>query len=107
MWINLTTIMPSEAIAIFAMAIVTYLTRVAGLWLMNRFTFSQPVKTWLNQIPGAIMISIVAPVAINGGIAELVAGLMTLVAIARTRNLALAMFIGVVTAGVLRNYLHI
>ena len=103
MWINVTTTIPSGAIAIFGMAIVTYVTRVAGLWLMNRFTFSQPIKRWLNQIPGAMMISIVAPVAINGGIAELVAGLMTLVAIARTRNLALAMFVGVATVGILRN----
>ena len=49
MSINLTT-----ALAIFGMAIVTYATRIAGLWLMNRFTFSQPIKRWLNRIPSIL-----------------------------------------------------
>lgn len=102
MSINLTA-----ALVIFGMAIVTYATRVGGLWLMNRFTLSQPIRRWLNHIPGAIMISIVAPAIINGGIAEFVAGLTTLFAIARTGNLVLAMFTGVTTVWILRNYLHV
>jgi uncharacterized membrane protein len=102
MSINLTT-----ATAIFGMVIVTYATRIVGLWLMKRFTFSQPIKKWLNHIPGAIMISIVAPTVINGGIADFVAALTTLFAIARTGNLFLAMFTGVGTVWILRNYLHV
>ena len=77
--------------------------------LHSDFFLSTPIyrADTLNHIPGAIMISIVAPTVINGGIADFVAGLTTLFAIARTGNLVLAMFTGVTTVWILRNYFHV
>lgn len=100
--------MPSNSttlITILGMALVTYATRIAGLWLMNRVTLSQRMISWLRHIPGAVLISIVAPAVLNGGLAEIVAGIMTVLVATRTSNLVLAMISGIVTVWTLRSFL--
>ncbi len=82
-------------LTIFGMALVTYLTRVGGLWLMNRVTLSGRVERGLSNLPGAVMISIVAPALLSSGWIGLVAGLLTALVARRTGNLLLAMLTGV------------
>lgn len=91
-------------ITILGMAVVTYATRITGLWLMNRVT-SQRMMTWLRHIPGAVMISIVAPAVLNGGPAEVLAALTTTLVAIRTGNLVVAMLTGVGTIWTLRSLL--
>jgi uncharacterized membrane protein len=64
-------------LVILGMAVVTYATRIAGLWLMNRVTLSNRMRSWLNQIPGAVLISIVAPTVLTQSLAEAGAALAT------------------------------
>jgi uncharacterized membrane protein len=96
---------PVTLATILAMALVTYATRVGGLWLMGRVASSPRVEAWLLNIPGTVLVSIVTPLAVSNGPADaLAAGITGLVA-ARTHNLLLAIALGVGAAWVLRQLL--
>jgi uncharacterized membrane protein len=58
---------PAALVAILGMAAVTYLTRVGGLWLMARIPTSGRLDPWLRALPGAVLISLVAPAALAAG----------------------------------------
>ena len=89
-------------IAIALMALATYATRAGGLWLASRLDLSERAGAWLDQIPGAILVSLVAPVVLTGGLAEaLAAGAVVFVAV-RTGSLPAAMVTGVGAIVVLR-----
>jgi len=94
-------------LVILGMAVVTYATRIAGLWLMNRVTLSNRnrMRSWLNQIPGAVLISIVAPTVLTQSLAEAGAALATVLVAIRTGNLILAMLTGIGTVWILRSLL--
>jgi uncharacterized membrane protein len=77
------------------MALVTYLTRIGGLWLMSHVAISGRLKAWLEYLPGTILIAIVAPAVLGAGLAEVGAALATLLVAVRTRNVLLSMLIGV------------
>ncbi len=84
------------------MAIVTYATRAGGLWLASRFDLSERAGAWLDQIPGAILVSLVAPVVLTGGFAEALAAIAVLIVALRTGSLPAAMLTGVGAVVVLR-----
>jgi len=89
-------------LAIVLMAITTYATRAGGLWLASRFDLSERAGAWLDQIPGAILVSLVAPAVLTGGPAEALAALAVVVVAVRTASLPAAMVTGVVAVVVLR-----
>jgi uncharacterized membrane protein len=43
------------------MAAVTYLTKAGGLWLLGRVDPSERVTSALEALPGAILVSLLAP----------------------------------------------
>ena len=92
----------AAVLAILGMATVTYLTRAGGLFLMSRTRLSRRVELWLSYIPGAILISIVAPTLAQGGMPELVAAFATVGIAMATRMLPLAMGVGVLLVFLLR-----
>ncbi|NOX35709.1 MAG: AzlD domain-containing protein [Deltaproteobacteria bacterium] len=92
-------------IAIFGMAFVTYLTRAGGLFIVNRVTISKRIELFLQAVPGAVLISIIAPALFNGGVKETMAGIITMITAFKTKNLFLAMLVGIVLVYVSRNYL--
>lgn len=89
-------------LTILGMALATYATRAGGLWLMGRLPTSKPVEAGLRHIPGAVLISLIAPSALTQGPAEAIAALATVVIAARTRSVLAAMLVGVATVWVLR-----
>ena len=89
-------------LAIVLMALVTYTTRAGGLWIASRFDLSERAGTWLDQIPGAILVSLVAPAVLTGGPVEMVAALAVVVVSLKTGSLPAAMVTGVVTVLALR-----
>lgn len=93
---------PLALFTILGMALVTYATRAGGLWLMGRITPSPRVEAWLRNIPGAVLISIVAPSALASGPSGVLAALLTALVAARTRNLLLSMAVGVAAVWLLR-----
>lgn len=97
---------PQALLAIVGMALVTYLTRSGGVWLMSRVTLSGRMKAWLGYLPGTVLVALVAPTVLSTGLAEAGASLVTLLVAARTRNVLLSMIVGVVVVWVLR-MLHV
>jgi uncharacterized membrane protein len=89
-------ISPVTLFAIVLMALATYATRAGGLWLASRFDLSERAGAWLEAIPGAILVSLVAPVVLTGGPAEALAALAVVVVAVRTGSLPAAMVTGVV-----------
>ena len=64
-------------------AVLTYLTRIGGHLVLSRFERIHPrVEAGLNAVPAAVLTTLVAPVAVSAGPAELlalfVAGLVSL-----------------------------
>jgi uncharacterized membrane protein len=89
-------------LAIVLMALATYATRTGGLWLASRLDLSERAGAWLDQIPGAILVSLVAPTVLTGGLAEALAAVAVVIVALRTGSLPAAMVTGVVTVVVLR-----
>ena len=86
---------PITLLAIVLMALATYATRAGGLWLANRFDLSERAGAWLDAIPGAILVSLVAPTVLMGGPAEALAAVAVVAVALRTGSLPLAMATGV------------
>ncbi len=97
--------MQTSMLTILGMALVTYATRAGGLWLMGRVEPSPRVERWLRHIPGAVIISIVAPIVVEGGPAELLATAATVGVGVRTKNVLLTMLTGVVVVWAARSAL--
>ena len=93
---------PLTLLTIVLMALVTYATRAGGLWLASRLALSERAEAWLDHIPGAILVSIVAPVVRAGGIAEALAALAVILVAWRTGSLPIAMVTGVCAILLLR-----
>ena len=93
---------PLTIITILLMAVATYATRAGGLWLASRLELSGRVEAWLDYIPGAILVSIVAPVVLASGLVEALAALAVVLVASRTGSLPVAMVTGVCAVLVLR-----
>ncbi len=89
-------------ITILGMALVTYATRAGGFWLMGLVTPSPRVEAWLRQIPGAVLVAIVAPTVLASSLAETLAALATVLVAIRTKNVLIAMLVGVAAVWLLR-----
>ena len=93
---------PITLMAIALMALATYATRAGGLWLANRFDLSERAGEWLDAIPGAILVSLVAPTVLMGGPAEALAAVAVVLVALKTGSLPAAMVTGVGTVLALR-----
>jgi uncharacterized membrane protein len=89
-------------IAILGMALVTYVTRAGGFWLMSLVTPSPRIRAWLQQIPGAVLVAIIAPTVLSSSLAETLAALATALVAIRTKNVLIAMVVGVAAVWLLR-----
>ena len=59
---------------IIAGAVLTYLTRIGGHLVLSRFEHVHPrVEAGLNAVPAAVLTTLVAPAAMDGGPLELIA----------------------------------
>ena len=98
--------MTPEALAtILGMALVTYLTRIGGYWLIGRLTLSPRLEAALAALPGTILIALLAPMVLAQGLTEALAGAVVVLAVWRTGNLIVAIVVGVAAAALLRQVL--
>lgn len=98
------TLDPTVAAAIAAMALATYLTRLAGFWLVRRMTIQGRLAAALEATPGAILVALIAPAALATGPAESGAALATVI-LARRLPMILAMAGGIACLLLLRAFL--
>lgn len=99
MSIDMTTIL-----AILAMAVVTYFTRIAGLFVADRLVLTGRAKAAFDAIPPAVLIAVIAPTALTTGWAEAIAAAITAFVAFRLPLLA-TVAVGVVSVVVLRGVL--
>lgn len=89
--------MPTEVLlTILGMALVTYATRVSGVWVMHRLSPSARMTAFLRHVPSTILVSIVAPSALDAGAPGILAVLAAAAVAFRTRSVLLAMIGGIV-----------
>ena len=87
--------------AILVMAVLTYATRLAGYALVRRLPLSPRSRRALDAVPGAVLVALVAPATLAHGLADALAGAITVVAALRLPVLAVVL-VGVLAAGLLR-----
>ncbi|MFN4272751.1 MAG: AzlD family protein [Aliihoeflea sp.] len=77
---------------ILAGALLTYATRVGGHLVLSRFSRIHPrVQAGLDAVPAAVLTTLIAPAAFNGGVPELVA--LTVTAFVALRGGMLSVFL--------------
>jgi uncharacterized membrane protein len=97
MSVDMTTLL-----AILAMAAVTYVTRIAGLFVADRLVLTGGAKAAFDAIPPAVLVAVIAPTALTTGWAEAIAAAITAIAAFRLPLLA-TVAVGVVSVVVLRH----
>lgn len=88
------------ALTIGGMALVTYGVRAGGFLLSAYIPQHGFAAGWLRHLPGAMLAAIVAPTVLTGGPAETFAAVLTVVAALVTRNLFIAMAVGIIAVWV-------
>ncbi|CAM5765632.1 AzlD family protein [Bosea minatitlanensis] len=79
---------PVNFLAFLGMAIVTYVTRVAGLALAGRLNLSPRAQAAFDAIPPAVLVAVIAPSALATGWAETAAAAIAALAATRLPLLA-------------------
>jgi uncharacterized membrane protein len=79
---------PATLVAILAMAVITYLTRVAGIFVAGRLALRGRAKAAFDAIPPAVLVAVIAPMALATGWRETLAALLTAIAATRLPLLA-------------------
>lgn len=91
-------------LTILGMAVVTYVTRASGLLLGRTGRIPHWFDDLLEALPGAILISLIAPAIIAAGLRGVIAAAATLLAALLMRgNIAVPMLIGILVIAGLRH----
>lgn len=93
---------PEALLAIALMAIVTYACRAGGYWMMGRVRMSPRIEAGLTYLPGAVLISLVAPAMAREGIPGVCAVAVTAVLMRWSNNLLVSMVGGIFTVWLVR-----
>lgn len=89
-----------------ALGVATYGCRIAGYWLMGLVKPTRRMEAALRAAPLAVMIGIVGPAALHGGIAEAAGLVVTAAVMCWRRNDLLAALAGVVVVAAWRLLAH-
>lgn len=95
------TVQATTLAAILAMAFVTYLTRIAGIFVAERLKLKGRIKAAFDAIPPAVLVAVIAPSMLATGWPETLAALVTAFAATRLPLLA-TIAVGVITVVALR-----
>ncbi|NTJ61502.1 AzlD family protein [Agrobacterium rhizogenes] len=95
---------PLYVSAIVCMAMVTYLTRVGGYLFLRNRTLSPRLRTVMENAPGCVLITVIAPDFVTGRPADLIALFVTMLAATRLPVLP-TVVIAIAAAGILRHML--
>ena len=89
---------------IAAMALATYLTRVAGFWLMGHVPMTLRMRRMLEALPGAIVVATIVPLMARAGVPGLVGIAVTFASMLLRRNELLAVVFGMGSVALVRAY---
>jgi uncharacterized membrane protein len=89
-------------LAIAAMAAVNFAIRAGGFFLMGYVPLTPRVRSILNALPGAVVMAIVLPLVVRGGLPAGLAVAVSLAMMAWRRNDLLAVVFGMGAAALVR-----
>lgn len=92
-------------VTIIGIAVATFVTKAGGYWLIQRVDVSPRLEAGLSALPGAILISLIAPRLMGGGVAEWASAGVVFVIAVRTGNILLAILGGVGTVLAVRAFM--
>lgn len=96
----------SSLLLIALVAIGTYSLRVSGLLLSSRFVKDEgPFKVFLDHLPSTLLLALVVPSILKEGILGLVAGLVIMLCMYKTKSILLSLVLGVLIVALSRNFL--
>ena len=93
------------ALAIAGMAIVMYLTRIGGFWLVGRLSPTPRVTRIIEQLGGVTLVALTAPSVVNAGTPGIIAAIVAALTAWRTGNLLVAMLLAMGVIRILRQML--
>ena len=91
--------------AILGMAVVTYVTRAGGFWLMGHISITPRIERFLRQMASGVLIAIVTAAAMNGDAAMWIGLGAVLAVMLLLRRSMTAILIGMAIAAALRQFL--
>ena len=90
--------------AIAGMALVTYALRCSGLWIARRVSVTPRTERMLRQLPPTLLISVIAPMVISGGVRYAVGTAAAAVVAAKSNSVVATMIVGMATVILLRSW---
>lgn len=94
---------PDALLAVLGMAAATYALRIGGLLLAGYLPRRGRWAAAFEQVPGAVMVAIVAPAILAAGPLGWIAAAACAGVALRTRNLLLTMLVGIAIVGIARH----
>ncbi len=92
----------SVVLAILAMGLATYATRVAGYWLLQGREVRGRLKAAMDAVPPAILVSVIAPTLLMNGSNNIIAGALTVGSAMLRLPLLVTIAVGVGSVAALR-----
>jgi uncharacterized membrane protein len=90
---------PQETVlAVLAIGLVTYATRIGGILIMTRIPVSPRVEAFLRYLSGSVLVALVVPPVIHTGPAAWLGVAVSLAAMLRTRRALLSLVLGMASA---------
>jgi uncharacterized membrane protein len=96
----------SIVMSIAGAALATYSLRLGGLLLAERLPKNGGFKRFMETLPGTILLALVAPGIFSAGMLGGVAALATALCAWKTKNLLLAMIVGMTIVAAGRLLMH-
>jgi len=93
----------TSTLVIAGAALVTYSLRFGGLILADKFPKSGKFKQFMETLPGTILVALVVPEVLSVGIWGVIAATSTALCVWKTKNVFLAMVVGVAIVAISRN----
>jgi uncharacterized membrane protein len=93
-------------LVIAAMTLVTYATRAGGIWFMGFMPMTSRVEAFLRYLAGSVLVALLVPAVMRGGMAAFVAVGVSLTAMLIIRRSLPSMAIGVVAAALFRAFVE-
>ena len=89
------TLRPELLPLLFALTLASFACRAGGFWLMRFVTVTPRLRTTLAAAPLAVMLGIVTPAALHGGLPEIAGLAATFLTMYLWRRDLVATFVGV------------
>ena len=96
---------PAILATIFGVAAATYVFRLGGLLLSEQLPKTGGFKVFMEALPGALLVSLVAPGIVSAGPWGWFAAVVTGVTARKTGNLFLSMGLGMAIVALQRNFI--